>query len=154
MRAAVLSQVPDSDTPTMVTADDLALVRVDNHIVDRRVVVVAALNSASASFPDLHSSILGASNHPLSLTVECNAGDVAGVTFKCQDRVRVRGLDVVKLDTVVACSGKKTLVRRDAKAVDLRVRVLDSTRANSGKSLPEPVFGYQMCSKHYRGYIY
>lgn len=146
MRAAVLSQVPDSDTPTMVTADDLPLVRVDNHIVDRRIVVVAALNGASASFPDLHSSILGASNHPLPLAVECNTCDVAGVAFKCQDRVRVRGLDVVKLDTVVACSSKKSLVGRDAKAVDLRVRVLDSTGANSGKGLPEPVSGYQMRS--------
>lgn len=146
MRAAVLCQVPDSDTPTMITADDLALVWVDNHIIDWRVVVVAALNGAGASFPDFHGPILGASNHPFPLAVECNAGDVVGVAFKCQDRVWVRGFDIVELDAVVACGGKKALVRRDTEAVDLGVRMLDSTRAYSGKSLPEPAIEYQMCS--------
>lgn len=142
MRAAVLGQVPDSDTPTMITADDLALVWVDNHIVDWGIVVVAALNGAGASFPDLHGSILRAGDHPFSLTVECNAGDVVGVALKCQDRVRIGGLDVVELDTVVACGGKKALVGRDAETVDLGVRMLDSTRAYSGKGLPETVTGY------------
>lgn len=111
MRAAVLGQVPDSDTSAVITADDLALVWVDNHVVDWRVVVVAALNGASASFPDFHGAILGAGHHPFSLAVECNAGDVVGMALKRQDRVRVGGLDVVELDAVVACSGKKALVR-------------------------------------------
>lgn len=146
MRTAVLGQIPDSDTPTMITTDDLALVWVDNHIVDWRVVVVAALNGAGARFPDLHCSILGASNHPLSLAMECNAGDVVGMAFECQDGIWVRGLDIVQLDAVVACGGKKALVRGDTEAVDLGVRMLDCTRAYPGKSLPEPAIGYQMCS--------
>ena len=146
MGTAVFSQVPDSDTATMITTDDLALVWVNNHIVDWRVVVVAALNGAGASFPDLHGSILGASNHPFPLAVECNAGDVVGMAFKGQDGIWVRGLDVVELDAMVARGGKEALVRRDTEAVDLRVRMLDSARAYSGKSLPEPAIGYQMRS--------
>lgn len=129
----------------MIAADDLALVWVNNNIVDWRVVVVAALNSASASLPDFHGSIFGASNHPLSLAVECNASDVVGMTFKCQDGVWVGRFDIVELDAVVACGGKEALVRRDTEAVDLRVRMLDSARAYSGKSLPEPAIENQMC---------
>lgn len=146
MRAAVLGQVPNSHTPTMIAADDLALVWVNNHIVHWRVVVVAALNGASASLPDLHGSIFGAGNHPLSLAVECNASDVVRMAFKCQDGVWIGRFDIVELDTVVACGGKEALVRRDTEAIDLGIRVLDSARAYSGKSLPESAIEYQMCS--------
>lgn len=146
MRTAVLGQVPDSDTPTMITADDLALVWVDDNVVDWRVVVVAALNGAGASFPDFHGSVLRASNHPFSLAVECNAGNVVGMALKGQNGVWVRGFDIVELDAVMACGGKKALVRRDTEAVDLGVRMLDSTRAYSGKSLPEPAIEYQIRS--------
>lgn len=141
MRTVVLGQVPDSDTTTTIAADDLALVWMNDYIIDWTTMAITALNRTAASFPDFHSSILGASNHPLPFAVERNAGDVVGMAFKGQDRVWVSRFDIVEFDAVVACSGKEPFIRRYTETINLRVRVLNCARAYSRKSLPEPIVG-------------
>lgn len=146
MRAVILGQVPDSDTSTTIAADDLALVRVDNYVIDWAAVAVAALNSAAAGLPNLDSAILRAGNHPFALTVERNAGDVVGMALEGQDWVWVCRFDIVELDAVMTSSCEESLVWRDTETVDLRIRVLDGTRADSRKSLPEPIDGKVRCA--------
>lgn len=141
MRAVVLSQIPDADAAHAVAADDLALVGVDDDVVGRAAVVVAALDLAAARLPDLDGAVLGGGDHPLAFAVEGDAGDVARVALKGQQRVRVGGLDVVELDGVVAGGREEALVGGDAEAVDLGVRVLDRAGADAGEGLPEPAGG-------------
>lgn len=139
MRTIVLSQIPDANTTAPVTADDLALIRVNHDIVDRAAVVVAALDGATARLPDLDSTILRARDHPFALAVERDARDVARVALEGQQGVGVGGLDVEELDGVVAGGREEALVGRDAQSVDLRVGVLDGTGADAGEGLPESV---------------
>lgn len=138
MRAVILGQIPDSDTSTTVAADDFTLVWVDDNVIDWAAVAVAALDGAAAGFPNLDSSILRAGNHPFALTVERNPSDVVGMTLEGQNWVRIRRFDIIELDAMMTSSCEESLVWRDAEAVDLRVRMLDGTRADSRKSLPEP----------------
>lgn len=138
MGAVILGQVPDADAAPAVAADDLALVRVDDDVVGGGAVVVAPLYGAAARLPDLDGAVLGARHHPLALAVEGDAGDVARVALEREQRVRVRRLDVVELDRVVAGRGQEPLVGRDAEAVHLRVGVLDRARADPGEGFPEP----------------
>jgi hypothetical protein len=133
------AQVPDSNHSKVVTTDQLALVGVNDNIVDGCAVDIVALQATGASIPDFHGSILGAGDHPFSLAVEGNTGDVACVTLKCDHRVGVGGLNIKQLHIVVARSREESLIRSDAKAIDLRIRVLNSTGANTGESFPEAV---------------
>jgi hypothetical protein len=110
----VLAQVPDANRARAVAADELALVRVDDHIVDGRAVVVVALDRAGPDVPNLDCAVLRARDHPLALTVEGDGRHVGRVPFKGQDGRRVRRLDLVELDDVVARGGQEALVRRDA----------------------------------------
>lgn len=77
-----LAQVPDTDHTGVVTTDELALIGMNDNIIDRSPVNVIPLQATCTSIPNLHSSILGASDHPFSLAVECHAGDVVRVTFE------------------------------------------------------------------------
>lgn len=135
--ADTLSQVPDTNHTSMVTTDEFTLVWVDHHIVDRRFVHIVALQTSSSSIPNFHSSILRTGDHPLSFTVKCDASDIVGVTLKCDDGIGVGRFDIKKLDIVVTSRGQETLVRGNAKTIDLRVGVLNGTRANAGERLPE-----------------
>lgn len=110
MATIILGQIPDLDAAGAVAADDLALVRVDHHIVGRAAVVIAALNSTRARLPNLYGAILGTGHHPLALAVERDAGDVARVALKGQQRIGVGALDVKQLDSVVAGGCEKALV--------------------------------------------
>lgn len=141
--AAVLSQIPDLDTAGAVAADDLALVGVNDDVIGGAAMVVTALDGARTSLPDLDGAVLGAGDHPLALTVERDARDVARVALESQQRVGVGALDVEQLDGVVAGRGEEALVGRDAQAVDLGVWVLDRARADAGEGLPEPMGGAQ-----------
>lgn len=137
MGADALAQVPDADHASAIAADELALVGVDDHVVDGSSVDVVTLETAGAGVPDLDSSILRAGDHPLALAVESNASDVVGVTLEGHHWVGVGGFDVVEPDIAVACGCKVALVGSDAEAIDLGVRVLDGTRADTGQRLPE-----------------
>ena len=55
----VLSQVPDPYITTPVAANQLSLVRVDDHVVDRHAMGVVALNIARSRIPDLNGAVLG-----------------------------------------------------------------------------------------------
>jgi hypothetical protein len=68
--ALVFAQVPDPDISSTVTANEFALIRMNDNIVDRNSMAVVTLISASAGIPDLDIAIFGASDHPFSLTVK------------------------------------------------------------------------------------
>lgn len=72
--------------------------------------VIASLDRPGPRFPNLDGAILGASDHPLPFAVECNTGDVACVALEGQERVRIRGLDVIELDGMMPCCSQETLV--------------------------------------------
>jgi hypothetical protein len=57
--------------------------------------VVAALNGSRSCLPDLDSSVFGAADHPLPLTVESNTSDIPRMSLEGQQWIRIRGLDVV-----------------------------------------------------------
>ena len=82
MGAVILGQVPNADAAVAVAADDLALVGVDDNVVCGAAVIVAALDDAAARLPDLDRAVLGASDHPLPLTVKGDAGDVARMALE------------------------------------------------------------------------
>jgi hypothetical protein len=135
--ALVLAQIPDAHIAAAVAADQLALIRVDHDVVDRHAVGVVPLDVTAAGVPDLDRAVLAAGHEPFRLAVERNAGYVAGVSVEGEDRVGVRGFDVVQLDRVVAGGGEVALVGRDAEAVYLRVGVRDCTGADAGQGFPE-----------------
>lgn len=89
MSTFVLTQVPDANISAAVTANELALVWMNNNIVHGDSMGVVALNTGGASIPDLDSAIFGAGDHPLTLTVEGYAGDVATMAFEGENGVGV-----------------------------------------------------------------
>lgn len=109
-----LSQVPDAHRSGTVPADELSLVWVDDNIVHGRLVDIVALETASASIPDLDGSVFRAGHHPLALTVEGDSGDVVGVAIEGHDRVGVAGLDIVELDIGVSGGGEVSFIGCDA----------------------------------------
>ena len=131
MRAFILPQIPDPHAPAPIAGDQLPLIRMNNHIIDRALMQIIPLDTPRPRVPDLNRPILGAGHHPFALAVESHAGDVARVPVEREHGVRVRGADVVELDVVVPGRGEVALVRRDAEPVDLRVWVLDCARADA-----------------------
>ena len=131
MRAFILAQIPDPDIPSSIAGDQLPLIGMDNHIVHRTSVLIVPLYTPRPRIPDLDCTIFRARHHPFPFTMERYACDVAGVPLECEHRIWVRGADVIELDVVIACCGEVALVGGDAEAVDLRVGVLDSARADA-----------------------
>jgi hypothetical protein len=74
--ALVLSQVPDPHITTTVAANELSLIWVNDHIVDRNAMSVVALNIAGPRVPDLDRAILRRGDKPLGLAMERDTGDV------------------------------------------------------------------------------
>jgi hypothetical protein len=87
--AIVLSQVPNTNTSSTITANNLALVGMNDHIIDRAAVRVASLNGTTSSLPDLDKAILRARDHPFSFTMERDTRDIASMTFKGEERIGV-----------------------------------------------------------------
>lgn len=139
MRALVLAEIPNPHIAPPITTDELPLVRVDDHIIDRHSMRVVALYAPRACIPDLDRAVLGRCHHPFPLAVERNAGDVGRVAFKGEHGVRVRGLDFVELDRVVARGREEALVRRDAEAIHLRIGVWDGATTDTGEGFPEAI---------------
>lgn len=131
VRAVILRQVPDPHAAAPIAADDLALIRVDDDVVDGRPVVVVALDGPAPRLPDLDGAVLGRRHHPLALAVEGHASHVASVAVEGEHSVGVRRLDVVELHGVVACGGEVALVGGDAEPVDLRFGMLDRAGADT-----------------------
>lgn len=137
MRAFILPQVPDPHAAPSIAGNQLPLIRMNHHIVDRALVQIVPLNTPRPRIPDLDRAILGARDHPFALAMESDARDVARVPVERQHGVRIRGADVVELDVVVPRGGEVALVGRDAEPVDLGVRVLDCARADAREGFPE-----------------
>lgn len=89
VRAVILRQVPDTNVSSAIAADDLALVWVDDDVVDGGAVVIASLDGTAASLPDLDGAILGTCDHPFALAVESDAGYIACVALEGEDGVWV-----------------------------------------------------------------
>jgi hypothetical protein len=134
---STFTQVPDSDIAPTICTDKFALIGVYDHIIDRVRMLVVSLDCSRPGVPHLHRLIFGAGNHPLPFAVECDAGNIVGVTFEGHDRIGVRGLDIVQSDDMAASSSEKFLVGSDAEPVYLGFRVLNGTGANARESLPE-----------------
>ena len=98
---------------------------------------IVALQGASARVPHLDRVIFGARNHPFPFAVESNTGDIVGVALKGHDRIWVSRFDVIQLDIAVASGCQVALIRRDAEAVDLGVRMLDGTRTDTRQCFPK-----------------
>jgi hypothetical protein len=139
VNALALTQVPDANHATTITTDQFSLVGVDDDVIDGELVSVVALKAAAANVPDLDGAVLGASDHPFALTVECDSGDVSGMALKSHQWVRVARLGVKQLDIVMARNGEILLVGGDAESIDLRVRVLNGAGADARESFPEAV---------------
>jgi hypothetical protein len=137
MRAVVLRQIPYSNTSSSITAYDLSLVWMDNHVVHRGGMAVAALYGTTSCFPDFDCAILRAGHHPLSFAVEGYACNIVCMPFEGQKGVRIGRLDVVELNAMMSGCCKKALIGRYAQSVYLRVGVLNCSRADAGESLPE-----------------
>ena len=119
MSAFIVAEVPNHNDAATVAGDELALVWVNDNVVDGVVVGIRALDKARAGIPDADGVVFRGCDHPFALAVEGYAGNVAVVSFKCHDRIRVGGLDVVEPDDMATCGGKEFLVGRNAQAVDL-----------------------------------
>lgn len=139
VNALALTQVPDANHAPAITTNQFSLVGVDDDVIDRELVSVVALKAATADIPDFDGAVLGASDHPFALAVECDSGDVTGVTLKSHQWVRVARLGVKQLDIVVARNGEIFLVGGDAESIDLRVWVLNCAGADARESFPEAV---------------
>lgn len=137
MSTLVLAEIPDPDISTTVTGDEFALVGVDNHIIDRGAMRVVSLNAAGTSIPDLDSAIFRACDHPFPFAMKGYPSNVASMTLEGKNGARIGRADIVKLDIMTSSSREIALIWRDAKTIDLRVRMLNGSRANSGKSLPK-----------------
>jgi hypothetical protein len=87
--------------------------------------VVASLDGPGPCLPDLDGPVLGASYHPFPFTVKRNTCDIPSVALECQQWVRIRRLDVVQFDGMMASGGKVSLVGGDTETVHLGVRVLN-----------------------------
>lgn len=148
MSAHALTEIPDAHGASTVATNELSLIRMNDDVVYRGLVYVVALKTACTRVPDLDSSVLGTGHHPLALTMEGYPGDIVGVTLEGHHRVGVGALDIVELHIGVPGCREESLVRRDTQAIDLRIRVLDRTRANPRKGLPEAVFDASVNTVH------
>ena len=92
--ALILGQIPEPNAAGTVAADDLALVRMDNHIVYRGTVAVTALDVAGADIPDLDGAVFGARHHPFAFNLEGDTSDVSGMALKYHQWCRIGGSDI------------------------------------------------------------
>ena len=111
MTALVLRKIPNSDTAISVAADELALIRVYDHIVHRTSMPVVPLHSRTLCVPDLDRPVLRGRYHPFCVAVEANASDVASMSFECENRVRIVTFARVELDVLASSGSDESLVR-------------------------------------------
>ena len=133
----VLAEIPDPNISTTVTRNELALVGMDDHIVDGEAMRVVTLDATKTSIPDLDSAILRACDHPFPFAMEGYTRDIAGMTFEGEDRARIGRADIVKLDSVTTSGREIVLVWGDTETIDLGVRMVNGARADSRESLPK-----------------
>lgn len=94
MSASILGQIPEPNAAAPIAADDFTLVWVDDHVIDRRSVVVAPLNHAGARIPNFDGAVLGTRDHPLPIAVECNTGYIARMALEYRGGRGIRRANV------------------------------------------------------------
>lgn len=119
VRALVLAQVPNPHVSSAITADQLALIRMNDHVVDGHSVRIVALHIATPGIPDLYGAVLARCNKPLRLAMKRYTRDVGCMSVEGKDRIRIGGLDIVKLDCMVARGGEVAFIGRYTQAVHL-----------------------------------
>lgn len=112
MGALVFTQIPDTDVSTAVTRDQLPLIWMDNNIIHRRhmredvlggsSMSVIPLNAPSPCIPYLNRSVLGAGDHPFTLAMEGNTGDVPSMAIKTDDRAWICRSYIIELNVMVS----------------------------------------------------
>lgn len=70
MRAFILTQVPYPHFSTAVACYQLALVGVDDNVIDGVIVIVVALDACRSRIPDLDGTVFGARDHPFTFAVK------------------------------------------------------------------------------------
>ena len=80
MRTRIFTQVPYFHTARLVAADQLALIGVDDNVVDGGFVFVFTLNACRARVPYSDSVVLGACDEPFAPGGIGQGGDVAAVS--------------------------------------------------------------------------
>ena len=113
MGAFVLAQIPDAYTSGAIARNEFALIRVDHHIRNRASMMIIALNGSSARVPDFDGSVFGARDHPLALAVECNSGDVPGVSLEGQNWAWIVRADVIEFHVLRSGCSKVLLIGGD-----------------------------------------
>jgi hypothetical protein len=78
---------------------------VNDDVVHRNAMGIVSLNAAGSGVPDLDGTVLGRRDHPFAFTVKSDPGNVGSVAVEGEDSIRIRGLDVIELDRVVAGGG-------------------------------------------------
>lgn len=137
MTTLILSQIPDPDIAAPIATNQLALIWMNDYIIDRDAVCIIPLYIATPSVPNLDGAVLGRRDKPLGLAVEGDAGDVASVSIEGKDCVGIGRLDVVELYRMMAGGGEVAFVGRDTEAVYLRVWVGDGAGADAREGFPE-----------------
>ena len=137
MRAVILCQIPDSNTPALVAANNLTLVRMNDYIIDSSAMRVTSLNCATSSLPYFDCAIFRTRDHPFTLAMKLNTSYIASMTFKGKKRIGVGRFDIVELYRVVPGSCKEAFIRRNTESVNLRIGVLYRSRTDARESLPE-----------------
>lgn len=101
MRTSILRQIPYFDTPRLVAADQLALIWVNNDIIDRRIVLVLELDPSTSlpsaparqavpssqprdllCIPYSDGRVLASCDYPFPLRRVCQRRDVPCVSFE------------------------------------------------------------------------
>lgn len=85
MGALILSQIPDPDVASSIAADQLSLVRMYDHIIDRASMVVVPLYRSGFGIPDPDCVVFGRRDHPFRIDVEGYPCDVVGVAFEGEE---------------------------------------------------------------------
>ena len=90
---------------------------------------VVGLLTARSCIPHLDRPIFRTGHHPLSFAMKGNPGDVVRVAVKGHDGVRVRRLDIVKFDIMMACGCEVPLIGGDTQAIHLGIWMLNRAGA-------------------------
>jgi hypothetical protein len=119
MSIRILRQIPNLDTPRLITTNDIPLIRMHDDITHRRPMREIPLNVRRPQIPDLDRPVFGRGGHPFGLEVEGYARDVGGVPVKRVDWVGVVGGDVVETDVGVSCCCEEAFIGGDGESVYL-----------------------------------
>lgn len=88
--ALVLAQIPYPDVTTPITRNQFSLIRMNDHIIDRTVVIMDSLYRCILCLPDLDQAIFRTGHEPLTFAVESDACNIASMTTEDHNRLGIR----------------------------------------------------------------